>query len=107
MFNPIDHTALLCFCDCSMHQVVQGPVVLEVPSLAVGIVSDNNRHVDCGLASMGLVLMLGVMAGNVDDLLMWQQVSKYSIFIFDPDDVSEYSGHEWMGDELTTQPSHA
>lgn len=54
----IDHIALLCFCDRSMDQVVQGQVVLEGPLLAVGNVSDNNRHVNCGPASMGLILML-------------------------------------------------
>jgi hypothetical protein len=51
---------------------VQGQVVLEGPLLAVGNVSDNNRHVNCGPASMGLILMLGMMAGNIVDLLMWQ-----------------------------------
>ena len=49
---------------------MQGPIVLKGPSLAVGIVSDN-RHVYCGPASMGLVLVLEIMVGNVDDLL-WQ-----------------------------------
>ena len=54
--------------------------MLEGPLLAVGIVSDN-RHVYCGLASMGLIFMLGMMVGNVDDSL-GQQV--HQIRIQDP-----------------------